>query len=354
MLMGTLARGKRFRHREKRESGVKRRDRIALVTGGAGFIGSNLCDRLIAEGAEVICLDNFQTGRRANVEQLHDNPRFRLIEHDVIEALPADLLDAGLTHIFHLASAASPPQYQLDPEHTMLTNVVGTRNALRLAEATGARFLLTSTSEVYGDPEVHPQPEEYRGSVSCTGPRACYDEGKRAAEALAFDFLRLGRADVRVARIFNTYGPRMRCDDGRVVSNVVCQALSGQGITVHGDGSQTRCFGYVDDTVEGLMRLMDSDRAVGIPINLGDPQEMTVRELVVLVIALTGTSPSIIELPLPEDDPRRRKPDIGRAIDLLGWQPRVRLEQGLAATIDWFRSELGAAARKARFAVAAE
>jgi UDP-glucuronate decarboxylase len=236
----------------------------------------------------------------------------------------------------------------------MLTNVVGTRNALRLAERTRARLLLTSTSEVYGDPEVHPQHEDYLGAVNCTGPRACYDEGKRAAEALAFDFLRAGRADVRVARIFNTYGPRMRCDDGRVVSNVICQALSGKDITVYGEGTQTRCFGYVDDTVEGLLRLMDSDNTVGLPVNLGDPREMTVRELVVLVISLTATSPSIVEQPLPQDDPKRRKPDIGRAMELLGWRPTVALEDGLAATIAWFREELQAERPEAEPALAAE
>jgi UDP-glucuronate decarboxylase len=217
--------------------------------------------------------------------------------------------------------------------------VVGTSNLLRLAEETGARLLLTSTSEVYGDPEVHPQTEDYRGWVSCTGPRACYDEGKRAAETLAFDFLRLHRADVRVARIFNTYGPRMRCDDGRVVSNVVCQALSGDDITIYGDGSQTRSFCFVDDMVEALMRLMESDRAAGMPVNLGNPNELKVRELVDLVIAMTGTDSRVVYRPLPEDDPRRRKPNIERAKQLLGWRPTVDLETGLEATIEWFEDE---------------
>ena len=333
---------------------MKRTSEVALVTGGAGFIGSHLCDRLVDEGARVICLDNFQTGRRQNIAHLTAQDRFELIEHDVVDALPRGLQCAGLTHIYHLASAASPPHYQADPEHTMLTNVLGTRNALRLAETCGARLLLTSTSEVYGDPEVHPQREEYLGAVNCTGPRACYDEGKRAAEALAFDFLRLGRADVRVARIFNTYGPRMRCDDGRVVSNVICQALKGEDITVYGEGTQTRCFAYVDDTVEGLLRLMGSDRAAGMAVNLGDPRELTVRELVVMIIALTGTSPSIIELALPQDDPRRRRPDISRAIELLDWRPAVSLEDGLEATIAWFRRELGVSALCHRVAIAAE
>jgi UDP-glucuronate decarboxylase len=311
------------------------------VTGGAGFIGSNLIDRLIAEGAHVVCVDNYQTGRADNLAHLDRNPRFEFVEHDVIDNLPQWLRGARVkfTHIYHLACAASPPHYQADPEHTMLTNVVGTRNMLRLAEETGARLLLTSTSEVYGDPEVHPQTEDYRGWVSCTGPRACYDEGKRAAETLAFDFLRAHRADVRVARIFNTYGPRMRCDDGRVVSNVVCQALSGEDITIYGDGSQTRSFCFVDDMIEGLARLMNSEQAVGMPVNLGNPNELTVRQLVDLVITMTGSDSRIVYRPLPVDDPRRRKPNIGRAKELLGWQPGMDLEQGLEATIAWFEDE---------------
>jgi nucleoside-diphosphate-sugar epimerase len=325
-----------------RERGVKRQDRkIALVTGGAGFIGSNLCDRLIAEGAHVVCIDNFQTGRADNLAHLEREPRFEFVENDVIDKLPQWLRGGRVkfTHIYHLACAASPPHYQADPEHTMLTSVIGTRNMLRLAEETGARLLLTSTSEVYGDPEMHPQTEDYRGWVSCTGPRACYDEGKRAAETLAFDFLRAHRADVRVARIFNTYGPRMRCDDGRVVSNVVCQALSGDDITIYGDGSQTRSFCFVDDMVEALTRLMDSERAVGMPVNLGNPNELKVKELVDLVIAMTGTDSRVAHRPLPVDDPRRRKPDIGRAMELLDWRPAVDLETGLEATIAWFEDE---------------
>jgi nucleoside-diphosphate-sugar epimerase/spore maturation protein CgeB len=325
----------------REQSVTRHNEKLALVTGGAGFIGSNLCDRLIGEGATVVCLDNFQTGRSDNLRHLERESRFEFIEHDVIDQLPQWLRGGRtrFTHIYHLACAASPPHYQADPEHTMLTNVMGTRNLLRLAEETGARLLLTSTSEVYGDPEVHPQQEDYRGWVSCTGPRACYDEGKRAAETLAFDFLRARRADVRVARIFNTYGPRMRCDDGRVVSNVVCQALSGADITIYGEGSQTRSFCYVDDMIEGLTRLMDSERAVGLPVNLGNPTELTVKGLADMVIAMTGTASRIIHQPLPEDDPRRRKPDISRANDLLGWQPTVELEQGLEATIAWFGDE---------------
>ena len=313
-------------------------ERIALVTGGAGFIGSTLCERLLNEGATVVCLDNFQTGRRSNVAHLETNPRFDVIEHDVIDDLPLHFRRRGLkfTHVYHLACAASPPHYQADPEHTMLTNVLGTRNMLRLAEETGARLLLTSTSEVYGDPEVHPQQEDYRGWVNCTGPRACYDEGKRAAETLAFDFLRAGRADVRVARIFNTYGPRMRFDDGRVVSNYVCQAIEGDDITIYGDGSQTRSFCYVDDLVDGLMRLMDSESAVGMPVNLGNPTELTVGDLADLVLEMTGSSSAKVLRPLPVDDPRRRKPNIARAKELLGWEPKVELRRGLEATIAWF------------------
>ena len=314
-------------------------EKLALVTGGAGFIGSHLCDRLVAEGARVIALDNLQTGRLSNIEHLFGSKAFDFVQHDVIDEFPSTIRTTPLTHIFHLACAASPDHYQADPEHTMLTNVLGTRNALRLAERTGARLLLTSTSEVYGDPEVHPQSEDYRGNVSCTGPRACYDEGKRAAETLAFDFLRAGRADVRVARIFNTYGPRMQDDDGRVVSNFISQLLSGQDLTIYGDGSQTRCVCFVDDTVEGLLRLRESGAAVGMPVNLGDPREMTVRELAVMIIGLTGAHSHIVEQPLPEDDPRRRRPDISRAIELLGWRPQISLEEGLGKTIAWFEQQ---------------
>ena len=336
------AAGAKAHDASNREQSVKRQNqKIALVTGGAGFIGSNLCERLLGEGAHVICVDNFQTGRAENLRSFEDEPRFEFVEHDVIDNLPQWLRGGrtNFTHIYHLACAASPPHYQADPEHTMLTNVLGTRNLLRLAEETGARLLLTSTSEVYGDPEMHPQKEDYRGAVSCTGPRACYDEGKRAAETLAFDFLRGHRADVRIARIFNSYGPKMRCDDGRVVSNVVCQALSGKDITIYGDGSQTRSFCFVSDMVEALSRLMDSDRAVGMPVNLGNPNELTVKRLVDMVVAMTGTDSRVVYHPLPEDDPRRRKPDISRAKELLGWEPRVDLEQGLEATIRWFDDE---------------
>jgi UDP-glucuronate decarboxylase len=312
--------------------------KTALVTGGAGFIGSHLIDALLAEGATVLCLDSLLTGRMEVLAHLEREPRFDFVRADVIDDLPAAVKRTAFSHIFHLACAASPPHYQADPEHTMLTNVVGTRNVLRLAESTGARFLLTSTSEVYGDPEVHPQPESYRGWVSCTGPRACYDEGKRAAETLTFDYQRAGRADVRVARIFNTYGPRMRADDGRVVSNVICQALAGDDITIYGDGSQTRSFCYVSDLVDGLMRLMDSDVLDG-PVNLGNPVELTVSDLVERVLKMTGSKSRVVNLPLPIDDPRRRNPDIGRARTLLGWEPRVPLQQGLEKTAPWFAEE---------------
>ncbi|HEV2746759.1 MAG TPA: UDP-glucuronic acid decarboxylase family protein [Allosphingosinicella sp.] len=313
--------------------------KIALVAGGAGFIGSHLIDTLLADGATVVCVDNFLTGRPANLRHLKAESRFELLEADIIEELPAELAQRGFTHIYNLACAASPPHYQADPEHTMLTCVLGTRNLLRLAEQTGARFLLTSTSEVYGDPEMHPQAEDYRGSVNCTGPRACYDEGKRAAETLAFDFARTGRADVRVARIFNTYGPRMRPDDGRVVSNVICQALAGDDITIYGDGSQTRSFCYVSDLVEGLNRLMDSDGAIDGPVNLGNPVELTVSDLVDRVLALTGSRSRTVYLPLPVDDPRRRRPDVSRALDLLAWKPRIDLQSGLEATAGWFAQQ---------------
>ncbi len=311
-----------------------RRVRTVLVAGGAGFVGSHLCDALIAEGASVICVDSFVTGRRANVAPLDNHPRFRLIEHDVSESLA---IDEELDEIFNLACAASPPRYQAAPVHTMMTSVVGTANLLTLAEEHGAHFLQASTSEVYGDPEQHPQREDYRGNVNCTGPRACYDEGKRAAEALCFDFLRLGRVDARVARIFNTYGPRMQPDDGRIISTFIDQALGGRPLTVYGDGEQTRSFCFVSDLVEGLLRLMRVEPNPGAPVNLGNPGEFTVNELARLVRDGTGSPSSVVYLPLPEDDPLRRRPDIGRARDVLGWEPVVPLTEGLDLTIDWFR-----------------
>ncbi|MFE0752411.1 UDP-glucuronic acid decarboxylase family protein [Inquilinus sp. NPDC058860] len=312
------------------------KQRTAVVAGGAGFIGSHLCDALLADGYRVLCLDNLRTGRRENLQHLAPDPRFDLMETDVIAPTSASLARGSVDLVFNLACAASPPQYQSDPEHTMLTSVLGTRNLLALAERKAARFLLASTSEVYGDPEVHPQAESYWGHVNPTGPRACYDEGKRAAETLTFDFARAGRAEVRVARIFNTYGPRMRADDGRVVSNVVTQALAGDDITVYGTGGQTRSFCYVDDLVDGLVRLMACRTSPGGPINLGNPAELTVRQLVTQILALTGSRSRIVRKPLPVDDPQRRRPDIARAKALLGWAPRVALEEGLEKTIAYF------------------
>ncbi len=312
------------------------------MAGGAGFLGSHLCDALLADGLRVICLDNFRTGRKQNLRHLERDPRFEVIEGDIIHPIPARLRSGRLQidGIFNLACAASPPHYQGDPEHTLLTSVVGTHNLLTLAEKTGARFLQASTSEVYGDPEVHPQTETYWGNVNPTGPRACYDEGKRAGETLAFDFERAGRVEVRVARIFNTYGPRMRADDGRVVSNVVCQALAGDNITVYGDGRQTRSFCYVADLIDGLMRLMACEGPMPGPVNLGNPAEMTIGELVTKVLDLTGSRSRVVRRPLPEDDPRRRRPDIARAKKLLGWSPRTPLDAGLKTTVTWFAGEM--------------
>jgi len=329
---------------------------VTLVAGGAGFIGSHLCQALLERGEHVLCLDNLQTSRATNLDDLLDHPRFSFVKADVIEKLPAAVTDltSRITRVYNLACAASPPHYQADPEHTMLTCVVGTDHLLRLAEQSGARFLLTSTSEVYGDPEVHPQREDYRGAVSCTGPRACYDEGKRAAEAMALDFARLGRADVRIARIFNTYGPRMHPDDGRVVSNFICQALSSDTLTVYGDGSQTRSFCYVSDLVDGLIRLMDSDTVGAEPVNLGNPNELTVGDLVNRIVAMTGTTAQVHYQPLPVDDPRRRKPDITRATTMLGWAPLVPLEAGLSRTCAWFAEELRQTDRLPLLSVAAE
>ncbi len=314
--------------------------KTVLVTGGAGFIGSHLCDWLVDQGHHVVCLDSMLTGRLENLRRLLPERRFDLIERDVIDAPPVRLKP---DRIYHLACAASPPQYQADPVHTMLTCVVGGRNYLELARSSGARFVLTSTSEVYGDPEVHPQAEHYRGAVNIIGPRACYDEGKRAAESLASDYHRVWSVDVRIARIFNTYGPRMRRDDGRVISNFVTQALAGEPLTIYGDGSQTRSFCYVDDMIRALILLGDSERAGPQPINLGNPSEFTVRELAELVLELCGSRKALRSLPLPPDDPRRRRPEISRAQKLLGWTPRTPLREGLKSTIVALSEELDAA-----------
>jgi UDP-glucuronate decarboxylase len=315
------------------------RSKLVLVAGGAGFLGSHLCDALLAEGHRVLALDNFLTGRRQNVRHLERDPRFDLIDADIINPLPVRVRRAEIGRVFNLACAASPPHYQANPEHTLLTSVVGNHNLLTLAEKKGARFLLASTSEVYGDPEIHPQPESYWGNVNPTGPRACYDEGKRAAETLTFDFMRAGRVDARVARIFNTYGPRMRADDGRVVSNVICQALAGDEVTLYGTGGQTRSFCYVQDLIEGLIRLMSHEGPVPGPVNIGNPVELSVADLARRVIDMTGSASPVVTRPLPVDDPRRRRPDITLARELLGWAPKVSLDHGLKATIAWFADE---------------
>ncbi|MGN6468856.1 MAG: UDP-glucuronic acid decarboxylase family protein [Rhizobiaceae bacterium] len=307
--------------------------RTVLVAGGAGFLGSHLCEALLASGSRVICVDNFLTGTTANIEAFYDNPCFRLIERDICTPL---VPDERIDRIYNLACAASPPRYQADPVHTMRTCVVGTLNLLELAERCGARFLQASTSEVYGDPEEHPQNERYRGHVNCTGPRACYDEGKRAAETLCFDFLRAGRVNVRVTRIFNTYGPKMHPRDGRIISNLIVQAIAGEPLTLYGDGSQSRSFCFVSDLVEGLIRLMEVQRNPAAPVNLGNPSEFTIRQLADLVLEMTESKSRLRYLPLPADDPKRRRPDIRRAIELLRWKPEVPLRRGLEATIDYF------------------
>ncbi|HEB88383.1 MAG TPA: SDR family oxidoreductase [Deltaproteobacteria bacterium] len=311
-----------------------------LVTGGAGFIGSHLCQRLIERGDSVICLDNYFTGTRDNIGPLLPNPHFEAIRHDVTFPMYLEI-----DEIYNLACPASPVHYQYDPVQTTKTSVHGAINVLGLAKRCRAKVLQASTSEVYGDPEVHPQPESYLGRVNTIGPRACYDEGKRCAETLFFDYHRQHGLRIKVARIFNTYGPRMRPDDGRVVSNFIMQALEGRPLTVFGDGSQTRSFCFVDDLVEGLIRLMDSPDEVTGPINLGRPQEFTMLELAERVIAETGSDSKIVFEPLPADDPTQRRPDITRAREILGWEPGIDLADGLARTIRYFRSLQGSGDR---------
>ena len=309
---------------------------IHLVAGGAGFLGSHLIDRLMEDGDEVICLDNYFTGRKANIARWIGHPRFELIRHDVTEPIKLEV-----DRIWHLACPASPIHYQFNPVKTAKTSFLGTYNMLGLARRVGARLLLASTSEVYGDPEVHPQPENYWGSVNPIGVRSCYDEGKRIAETLCFDYQRMNGVEVRVARIFNTYGPRMLPDDGRVVSNFIVQALRGEPLTLYGDGSQTRSFCYVSDLIDGLIRLMNGDHTG--PINLGNPDEFTIRELAELVRIQINPKLQLVEKPLPQDDPQQRQPAIDLAREQLNWQPTVSLEQGLAPTIDSFRNLLGSA-----------
>ena len=308
--------------------------RRILVTGGAGFLGSHLCERLIGQGHEVLCLDNYFTGSKQNVAHLLARPNFELVRHDVTFPLYVEV-----EQIYNLACPASPVHYQHDPVQTTKTSVHGAINMLGLAKRTGARILQASTSEVYGDPEVHPQTEEYWGRVNPVGLRACYDEGKRCAETLFFDYQRQHGLEIKVARIFNTYGPRMHPNDGRVVSNFIVQALAGKDITIYGDGSQTRSFCYVDDLVDGLIGLMQTDSAITGPVNLGNPDECSIIELAERIVALTGSGSKLVYRPLPADDPVQRRPDITLAGELLDWSPAVQLEEGLAATMDYFRAQ---------------
>ena len=306
-----------------------------LVTGGAGFIGSHLCEKLLNGGHDVLCVDNYFTGSKSNITGLFARPLFEAMRHDVTFPLFVEV-----DRIFNLACPASPIHYQFDPVQTTKTSVHGAINMLGLAKRVKARILQASTSEVYGDPEVHPQAEDYWGRVNPIGPRACYDEGKRCAETLFFDYHRQHGIEIKVARIFNTYGPRMRPDDGRVVSNFIVQALRGQDITIYGDGSQTRSFCYIDDLVDGLSRLMESPADLTGPVNLGNPCEFSMRELAELVLKLTGSRSKLVFQPLPEDDPRQRQPNIELARSTLGWEPAVALEQGLANTIAYFKGVL--------------
>lgn len=309
-----------------------KRTRI-LVTGGAGFLGSHLCDKLIKEGNDVICVDNLFTGKKDNIRHLIGNPYFEFIRHDVTQPLFVEC-----DQIYNLACPASPIWYQRDPIYTIKTSFYGAMNALGLAKRTGARILQASTSEVYGDPSVTPQPENYRGNVNTIGPRSCYDEGKRAAETLFFDYHRQHHVDIKVMRIFNTYGPRMDVNDGRVVSNFIVQALNNQDITIYGDGSQTRSFCYVDDLIEGMVRLMNSRKGFVGPVNVGNPHEYSIRELAELVIKLTKSDSKFIFKEIPADDPTNRRPDISLAKDILGdWEPKTSIENGLQKTIDYFK-----------------
>lgn len=306
-----------------------------LITGGAGFLGSHLCDNLIKNGDEVLCLDNYFTGHKNNVEHLLKNPRFELVRHDVV--LP---YHAEIDQIYNLACPASPRHYQYDPIKTMQTNIIGALNMLDLAKRANAKILQASTSEVYGDPKVHPQTEEYWGNVNPIGIRSCYDEGKRSAETLFFDYWRTYKTDIKVMRIFNTYGPRMNSEDGRVVSNFIVQALRGEDITIYGDGLQTRSFCYVDDLIDGMTQLMKSSVAVQGPINIGNPTEFTILELVEIILSIVGGKSKVIFMPLPQDDPKQRQPDITKAKKLLHWKPSISLEDGLKKTILYFQTKI--------------
>jgi dTDP-glucose 4,6-dehydratase len=313
-----------------------------LITGGAGFLGSHLCDRFVGEGARVWCLDNFLTGTAANVAHLVDEPGFTLVEHDITKPFVPEF---SPTAVLHFASPASPPAYLANPIHTLKVGGLGTLHALGIAKDFGASFLLASTSEVYGDPEVRPQPESYRGNVSITGPRGVYDEGKRYAEALTMAYRRVHGVETGIVRIFNTYGPRLAPGDGRAVPNFISQALAGEPLTVYGDGSQTRSFCYVDDLIDGIVALLRSGEPK--PVNIGNPDERSILDLAELVLAASGSRSEIVFEPLPEDDPRVRCPDITRARELLGWSPSVPLEQGLSRTVEWFRADEGALHRSA-------
>ncbi len=304
-----------------------------LITGGGGFLGSHLCERLLNEGNEVICLDNFFTGTKQNILHLMENPRFELLRHDVTMPLFIEV-----DEIYNLACPASPIHYQHDPVQTTKTCVHGAINMLGLAKRTGAKILQASTSEVYGDPEIHPQVEEYWGRVNPVGIRSCYDEGKRCAETLFVDYRRQHNLNIKIARIFNTYGPRMHANDGRVVSNFIVQALKGEPITIYGDGQQTRSFCYVDEMVDAFIRLMNTEDDFFGPVNLGNPGEFTIRELAEKTIQMTGSNSELINMPLPEDDPTQRQPDIALAKEKLGWEPVIKLDEGLAKTIDYFKS----------------
>jgi UDP-glucuronate decarboxylase len=308
-----------------------------LVTGGAGFLGSHLCDRLVGDGADVLCVDNFFTGSRANIEHLLRHPRFELLRHDITFPLYVEV-----DEIYNLACPASPIHYQFDPVQTTKTSVIGAINMLGLAKRTKARILQASTSEVYGDPTVHPQPESYWGNVNPIGTRSCYDEGKRCAETLFFDYYRQHALDIRVVRIFNTYGPRMHPNDGRVVSNFIVQALQGSDITLYGDGRQTRSFCYVDDLIDGMVRMMNNDRGLIGPVNIGNPCEFTMIDLARAVLALTKSDSQLVHRPLPSDDPKQRQPDITLAREMLGWGPKVQLDEGLAKTIEYFQALMSA------------
>jgi len=320
-----MSRGKRDSTRRKR----------VLVTGGAGFIGSHLCQRLLEEGNEVLCVDNFYTGSRENIVHLLNNPFFEILRHDITFPLYVEV-----DEIYNLACPASPVHYQHDPVQTTKTSVHGAINMLGLAKRLGAKIFQASTSEVYGDPEIHPQTEDYWGNVNPIGTRSCYDEGKRCAETLFFDYYRQHGLNIKVARIFNTYGPRMHPDDGRVVSNFIMQALNDRPITIYGDGSQTRSFCYINDLVEGIVKFMSTDNSIPGPLNMGNPAEMTILDLATKIIEITGSKSELLFEELPLDDPRKRKPDITLARELLGWEPYISLDEGLKNTVDYFRSYL--------------